>query len=176
MLPKDSIAESLAGSLRARLCRLRSGGGASPTDVDRWMRVGREEVSWVRWVGLAHRFCRNQYRSMGGHYGPPWGVVPLGCPHVPSKLSLKTLLLSASLLLVSTAAALATCPLHASVYQDVGGQGFELMWQEGIPQQASSKATLHIRLNDEPLYHLDLTQSSGYGTLFLITRCATKPG
>lgn len=85
----------------------------------------------------------------------------------PSKLSPKTLLLSVSLLLVSTAPALASCPLHASIYRDVGNQGFELMWQEGIPQQASSKATLHIRLNDESLYHLDLTQASGYGTLFL---------
>jgi hypothetical protein len=77
------------------------------------------------------------------------------------------LLLAVSVLLASAAPALATCPLSESVYRDASGQGFELSWHDPLPDRASSKATLHIHRDGELLYHLTLTQASGYGTISL---------
>jgi hypothetical protein len=77
------------------------------------------------------------------------------------------LLLTVGVLLATAVPALATCPLSESVYRDVSGQGFELSWHDPLPDRASSKATLHIHRDGELLYHLTLTQASGYGTISL---------
>jgi hypothetical protein len=77
------------------------------------------------------------------------------------------LLLTVGVLLATAVPALATCPLSESVYRDVSGQGFELSWHDPLPDRASSKATLYIHRDGEPLYHLTLTQASGYGTISL---------
>ncbi|MDA0269118.1 MAG: hypothetical protein O3A14_19720 [Cyanobacteria bacterium] len=84
----------------------------------------------------------------------------------PIAFSVRTLLLAISLFLASPRPTLA-CPLSHSLYRDSSGQDFELTWQAPIRDRASSQATLQIRHGDDLLYHLDLTQASGYGTIFL---------
>jgi hypothetical protein len=59
------------------------------------------------------------------------------------------------------------CPLSQSIYRDGNGQGFELVWSAETTNFSSSKATLQISQGDTSLHHLDLTQSSVYGTIFL---------
>jgi hypothetical protein len=74
---------------------------------------------------------------------------------------------STALAAVLLTAAPSTCPLSQSVYRDVNGQGFALVWGEAIADLASSKATLQISYDGERLYHWSLTQASGYGTISL---------
>lgn len=59
-----------------------------------------------------------------------------------------------------------SCPIGQSVYRDVSGQGIELIFSEST--NLVSKATAAINHPDNAhLYRFDVTQASGYGSVFL---------
>lgn len=60
------------------------------------------------------------------------------------------------------------CPISQSVYRDVEGKGFELVFGEPIPEAVTSKATAMITHPQEgQLYYFDLGQSQGYGSIWM---------
>ncbi|MEO0532922.1 MAG: hypothetical protein AAF215_03545 [Cyanobacteria bacterium P01_A01_bin.123] len=66
----------------------------------------------------------------------------------------------------ATSAPATTCPIAQSVYRDVEGQGFELVFSEST--NTVSKATATITHPDQAqLHRFDVTQASGYGSIFL---------
>ena len=61
--------------------------------------------------------------------------------------------------------AIANCPIAESVYRDVDGLEFELIFGEGLPDRAASRATVTINHpNQTGLYDFSMTQASGYGS------------
>ena len=64
------------------------------------------------------------------------------------------------------APAIAGCPIAESVYHDIDGLGFELVFSEGVPDLASSRATAMINHpNQAGLYNFSMTQANGYGSI-----------
>lgn len=65
-----------------------------------------------------------------------------------------------------------TCPIAQSVYRDLDRGEFELVFGAPLPNTGSSDATVSIHHlthpNPEPLYRFNMTQSSGYGSIFLV--------
>lgn len=74
------------------------------------------------------------------------------------------------MLLLAESVPAAPCRISQSVYRDVDGKGFELVF--GAPPKGSpflASATLHHSLQD-PLYRFNLTQANGYGSISLLWR------
>jgi hypothetical protein len=64
--------------------------------------------------------------------------------------------------------AIADCPIAEGVYRDAEGLGFELVFSEGLPERASSRAIATVNHpNQAGLYDFSVTQSNGYGSIFI---------
>ncbi|NER79388.1 MAG: hypothetical protein F6K42_07355 [Leptolyngbya sp. SIO1D8] len=60
------------------------------------------------------------------------------------------------------------CQITGSVYRDADHQGFELTFSDPIPDTASSKSVATIHHSQQNLiYRFNVTQASGYGSIFL---------
>ena len=58
------------------------------------------------------------------------------------------------------------CSIQNSIYRDVNGKGFELVFEAIEPSMGSVSSTLSIGYSGEVMYQFDLSQTMGYGSFF----------
>lgn len=80
-------------------------------------------------------------------------------------------------LLLTPPVSAASCKISQSVYRDAEGHGFELVFGDSLPGVGGSRATATIRHSTQgQLYHFNVTQANGYGSISLLTINATSNG
>lgn len=71
----------------------------------------------------------------------------------------------------------ASCQIDQSIYRDADGKGFELIFSSPIPGLGGSLATATVKhLEQGNLYNFNVTQSSGYGSILLLSIDPTRNG
>lgn len=58
------------------------------------------------------------------------------------------------------------CGIQDSIYRDVDGKGFELIFEAIEPPMGSLASSISIEYSGEAIYQFDMSQGTGYGSFF----------
>ena len=88
---------------------------------------------------------------------------------------MKIAVFTLAMVILTKSVSASTCQIAQSVYRDADGKGFELVFDAPLPDTGSSDATATIIHSKQgQLYTFNVTQSSGYGSISLISINATN--